>query len=132
MNQGTQQETKNQVRHPLPLVRHPLPLPRLGILKSSDRLKLLETVLLELESPAVLGHVANELLRGTIGEDHLDVEGDLNLGADDAGEMAQNLETDLGGVIAGPDGVEFNGSMEPPENRWEGQRRRHAASGPGN
>lgn len=94
----------------------------------SLRLKFLEAVLLELESPAVLGHVANELDGGAFGEDGLDVESDLNIGTDDAGEMAQNLEADLGGVVAGTDWVEVDGSMEPTENGRERQLRRHAAS----
>ena len=45
---------------------------------------LLEPIIIEPKGSGILRHVADELVRGTLGKVRLDVECDLNVGPDDA------------------------------------------------
>jgi hypothetical protein len=74
----------------------------------------LEALAGELQGPDVLGDGSHDMVGGPSGDLGLNFEGDDDLGADDAGEVGDDLLGDASCVAAEARGVEGDGAVEPP------------------
>ncbi len=94
--------------------------PSRAVVDCSDlALDFLESVSREPQGAAVLGHVADELVAGAVGQLSVNFECNLDVGVDDAGQVLHNLFGDSGCVAAKADRVELDRAVKTAElRRW--------------